>query len=370
MFFTLLKAASVFERLFFRTTRVVLSTVAYSRLFLSSGLRKKFLSLEHYSKAAGRDFRTVMHAIIHYELRGAERNLELSPHFSKADYFGANQPIFLVRPISPFVEFLLRGGEGLQSQNRYFIFTQRTPLRIKPDSDEDKVKVGIYSAIIDGHDAPAPLPLNQIRARFPTLTFDYRVYTDMHLNGIESATQLFPPFYCDDPKRVSGWLKTHPHFLFEGFDYVIWFDGNLEVTTEGLAEIVGLIDVNDQNFHIATYPHPRNNSVYEECMNILRSGRDDPGCVVEHLERYGKDLAKKLGPLLETRVFIWNLKSTEQLAKVWWREIANGSKRDQVSLPFALRNANITPLYIEGADTPPRDSKHFRVLDHLREYRK
>ncbi len=354
-----------------RTARVFLSSLAYLKVILIPALRKRYINLNYYETAAGRPAKNIFFTIVHYELRGRLRNIEMSPNFKTDDYLKENEPIFILRPCSPFVEFILRGKRLYSSQSKlaYFLSqvaeAQTTTPATSQTNSQKNIKVAFYSAVIEAYDAPQSINLEEVQKQFPALQIDSFLYTDSFFEEVSGRSQKFTPFYCHDPKRTSGWLKTHPHILFPNYDYVIWMDGNLKVSPQGLTKFIK--QVTTMRAPISSYPHPERNNVLDEAMSVINCNRDNAIEVTQQIIRYNLiDKLNRLGPLLETRVFLWNMKhpAAIPLAKSWWRELSNGCKRDQISLPWVLKELNISPELIEGPDTPPRKSKLIEILRH------
>lgn len=149
------------------------------------------------------------------------------------------------------------------------------------------------------------------------------------------------------PARRARYVKLHPHLYFPDAEWTIWVDGNIMIRGD-LSPLIGRVATSGD---IGMYLHPRHRTISEEALAVLDGSRDDPAVIRRQLERYEEgshDLAELR--VFETGVIVRRGSSHSDLAQAWWRELENGSHRDQISLPIAAAEAGlaIVPLAPSG----------------------
>lgn len=216
----------------------------------------------------------------------------------------------------------------------------KAPDRAKQHSREKKWV--IYTAVFGGYDLlkkPEVVPEG----------FDFVAFVDQP-QSVPVEWQLRTFDYFDvDATRMARFVKTHPHLYFPEHEISIWLDANLLIT----GDLTGFVELMTGEHGVASFLHPHRNCLYEEAKEInRRGGLDDPGLVVEHVKRY-EEMGYPAGAgLIETNVLVRRHMDPKvsRMNQDWWREIENGSKRDQLSFPFVL-NANkidVVPLAAKG----------------------
>jgi len=154
----------------------------------------------------------------------------------------------------------------------------------------------------------------------------------------------------NDRYRAKHW-KVCPH-LYEDIEkhrYSIWIDGNVAVISpEFIEECVRYLG--DQA--IALFKHPDRDCIYEEIEAAKIQNRlPDEGKARPQLERYRRQGHGKHAGLWAGTVIIRNNRHPriQEFNNMWWREINEGSIRDQLSLPFVLQKLDIRPGIIPGS---------------------
>lgn len=164
-----------------------------------------------------------------------------------------------------------------------------------------------------------------------------------------------------DPKRNSGWHKTHPQLCCDGYDYSVWIDGNVNILTDYLYKQIS----NRGDKKILTPIHNARDDVYEECEAVCSLGYeqcDVANTVKEFLSHH--KMPHHYG-LNETNIMFREHNSPEILSidNMWWDMIKNYSKRDQLSFSYVLWKHGIKPQDISINNTR-EDKRNFRVKLH------
>lgn len=167
-----------------------------------------------------------------------------------------------------------------------------------------------------------------------------------------------------DASRQSRYAKILPHKLFANYDASLYVDANLELigSVEPLFAELATHDV-------VFFRHPENRpDIYAEADACIALGKDDPERIKEQVDRYrvaGFD--GKSAPRFETipagMIILRNhcKVSVRKTMELWWQEYLNGSRRDQISLPFALRTAAQPHVLLE---VNARNNEHVEWRPH------
>lgn len=203
-------------------------------------------------------------------------------------------------------------------------------------------RVVVYTAVAGGYDVVKP----------PSVVDgggdDFVCFTDRPTD-VPAPWQPRPfDFYHVDPARMSRYAKLHPHLYFPDHEWSIWVDANLLIH-EGLSQLVNVVATQGT---IGMYLHPHRSDCYAEADEVIRrGGLDDPEIVREQIDRYRR-AGFEGGVLFETGVTVrrHHDEGVQGLMRAWWREIQNGSRRDQISLPFVAeeRRVPVVPLGPRG----------------------
>jgi len=204
------------EQLAVRWVGFFLTLWAYAKVLLGPSLHR-YLVPRYYASASKRRIFCFLDAALHYELRGRYKKFDLSPLFRGETYCGLRGLGLDATSISPWVHFILSGEATSPENTLYRRFLDALPKGGRPIEVQRKArKIALYSAIIDGYDRPAHLELEELKKQFPDIEFEAVLFTDRFYQGLKGWRQEFPPYFSADPKRTSGWLKTHAHVLFAG----------------------------------------------------------------------------------------------------------------------------------------------------------
>jgi len=219
-------------------------------------------------------------------------------------------------------------------------------------------KIVVYTAISGGYDT---LKLPEIIDE----RFDYIVFTDTPVQdtGVFKVRSLNAP--TKDKTKVARYAKTHPHQLLKEYDIAIWIDANIMI----LGDIYPIVeDFITSKQPLGVIPHPIRKTVYEEYLACVKRSKDDKDVMLRQLEKYRKEGFDGSG-LIESGFMLFDLrqKPISLFLDTWWDEIQQSSKRDQLSLPYALSKH---PLKTYKATHPPnniRDHPCFVLVSHSHE---
>jgi glycosyltransferase involved in cell wall biosynthesis len=181
----------------------------------------------------------------------------------------------------------------------------RPPLKINP-----KIR---YAAITDG---TAPEPWEVIR---PTKSF-----------GSNAAN--------------SRYWKINAHKLFPNADWIIYYDGQLQLACDPLLLLAEFEAWGNPTADLFLFNHQNRDCVYAEGKEVLRIKRDRETAdkINPQLTRYrSQNFPERAGLYLGGIHGRRGKGRCDEFNKIWWEEVAAGSYRDQISLPIALKRSGI-----------------------------
>jgi len=214
-----------------------------------------------------------------------------------------------------------------------------------------KNKIAVYTALFGAHDhydRPKPGDYDVFLATDfpggPPRWFHGRA------NGFVPA--VIPPDVSwgslDDTRRARFWkLNSHlPCNPVHRYEYSLWVDAAF---TLDKVDVPGLVKKYLAEADIAVCRHFMFSCTYEGGQFAIDCGKDDPGVVSSQLEKYrGRGYPANAG-LAETGILL--RRHTPKVAEFnayWWRELASGSKRDQVSFNYCADTSGVRVAYFDG----------------------
>jgi hypothetical protein len=145
-------------------------------------------------------------------------------------------------------------------------------------------------------------------------------------------------------RRTARHYKTLPHRYLPDADVWIWVDGNVRGRVHPLALVQRYL-----KHDLAIYDHWDRRCLYTEAVFCAKIRKDDPQVLAAQVERYRKAGMPRNWGLAATRaVMRRNTEAIRALNEAWWAEIERGSLRDQVSLPYVCREADLRWDVIPG----------------------
>lgn len=164
----------------------------------------------------------------------------------------------------------------------------------------------------------------------------------------------------DEPVMRAKRYKILPHHFFAGHEISVWLDGNLEM----IGDIEALVERYLQGVNMAVFKHPDGRGcVYEEAEACIEMKKDDPERIRKQVEGYRTMKYPEKNGLVACSVLIRRHKAYDCILAMerWWREIVEGSYRDQLSFPVVAWQ---TDLKYNVIDEDFRDCAWFRWRPH------
>jgi hypothetical protein len=211
----------------------------------------------------------------------------------------------------------------------------------------------IYTAIAARKDVLAA-PAHRIAG------VDYVCFTDDAT--IHSAFWTMRPlsWWHSDPARVAKRPKILPHRELCEYDWSLWIDGNIHIK----ADIEPFITQHLNRGDFFAFQHPDRSNIYEEADACIRLAKDDPGLITAQIQYYRRSgIPDDLGLTANFILLRRHSNANCVVMELWWDEINRWSKRDQISLPFALWKTAGSIDYFSAAPPWP-ESNSFKRVPH------
>jgi hypothetical protein len=207
----------------------------------------------------------------------------------------------------------------------------------------------VYTALIGGYEELCDQPMAAESA------LDFICFTDdPELRSDTWDVRLVEPILPMDPIRSARHLKVLGHPDLDGYDQTLWVDARLGVKVDPTDLLVRWLDGSDLT--VPRHSHVLN--VVTEFELALLKGLDDTSRLYEQLTHY---TAMAHEVLLEPQPWtaIMARRNTPEVAaamREWWLQLLRYSRRDQLSLQFALAR---TGASVRLLDLPNRESDEF-----------
>lgn len=204
----------------------------------------------------------------------------------------------------------------------------------------DKKKV-VYTCITGNYD-------RLIDPKYITPDFDYVCFTD-NADFRSDIWDIRPmPKECDGLTQVKRqrYVKINPHLLLSDYDISIWVDGNVSLKGD-LDKLLDEVLRDDCSVYVPK--HPQRNCIYMEERAVKRMKKDSSSITKKQIDRYRSEGFPKNYGLLQSNILIRKHNNDDciRLMEEWFKEVKDGSHRDQLSFNYVLwKNSDIKVIYL------------------------
>jgi len=211
----------------------------------------------------------------------------------------------------------------------------------------------VYTAIANGYDSLKPiLPLWRDEAVFVAFMDKPQAVPGWEIRPLHNVFK--------DPCRNAKIHKILPHKYFPEAEYSLWIDGSVRLKSK--LPLRDWVDQYLSEHDLALHKHWCRNCVYEEGAACLHFKWDSPTVIHRQMGKYFSEGYPSQNGLAECgMIFRRHTHAIEQLNELWWKEITEGSRRDQLSINYSCHKLGVKYAYFPGTilDTP-----HFHWLQH------
>lgn len=141
----------------------------------------------------------------------------------------------------------------------------------------------------------------------------------------------------EEPKKLSRFFKCKNHF--PEYDLSVFIDA-----TFSIKRTIDLFALNKRD-GIWLNSHPQRQCVYEEAQIVIDKGLDNIDTVTKQVERYRAEGLPEQYGLWRCGIIVRNPKDPKitEMCDLWWKEVEQGSHRDQISFPYACWKTGVQP---------------------------
>jgi len=168
---------------------------------------------------------------------------------------------------------------------------------------------------------------------------------------------------ADTPIKTARRHKTQPHAILDECDIAVWIDGNIAVTGD-VASLIAQTLENDAAFGVV--PHPYRSNVKAELSALLDNDMDVGDVLRKQYARYVEEGFPDNGGLTETNFMVMDLRRPEarKALDIWWQEIKDNSRRDQMSFDYACWKAGAHKTSLIETGLSVRADPRFAYFPH------
>ena len=202
------------------------------------------------------------------------------------------------------------------------------------------LKIAVYTAIFGDKDSiREPINYNGVDS------VDYFLITDKEDVKNHFYKIIYSRNKFTDIAKNARYYKLIGLKEFKKYDYIIWHDANLQLLHNSIPSLIKSV----QHKQLATFQHPKRTNFYDEAIACILDEKEDSFTVFyQCLCYFFKNISPHCG-LYETSILVKNnRRRDDRFYKTWWEEIKRHSRRDQISLPYALGKHKIQIGILKG----------------------
>lgn len=218
---------------------------------------------------------------------------------------------------------------------------------VESSSNPARRRLVVYTALVGAKEELAnpltDLPTgsqSDLDLEFVCLTDDVRLESDVwSMRTIQD--QHLPP------EKLSRRPKALPHEYFPDAEFSLYIDNTVSFKRLPMAADLPLADEKPMR----AFRHSNRNNPLDEAMVIAMLGYDDTDVICRQMDFYASRVdVTRLGPLTTGTVLMRRHHDArvKHFGRVWWESILAFSKRDQLSIDFALRCGGVQIEPFEG----------------------
>jgi hypothetical protein len=213
----------------------------------------------------------------------------------------------------------------------------------------------IYTAIAGNYDSLQPLPSVK-NCQFIAFIDE----PEKHSNEGWKTRKLIS--FHSDPVRNAKQYKVMSHEHLPEAAYSLWIDGNISIK-EGF-DLEAMIGNFLADHDLALFRHRQKRCSYHESRTCRKCLFDDPSVIDKQMDRYRSENFPENYGLTENRIILRrHTPLVARLNTTWWKEICNGSRRDQLSFMYSAWKTGTAFTTIPGN---VGDNPFFELNKHRR----
>lgn len=222
----------------------------------------------------------------------------------------------------------------------------------------------VYTALTGGYDGL--IQLSSVNPEYDYICFSNDF--DEQRIGIWEIQKI--PFETVDKQRLSRFPKLQPYKVLSEYDFSIYIDANVDITTNLVYKRAEQLYVD--GVKLAGVKHQLRECLYRESLEvILRGLENNKEIVVRQMKRYVKAGFPFNYGMFEANVIYRKHNDLQVIAQCdeWWYWQQNYSRRDQLSYSYSLWKAKIPFNYLLLEDEWTKNSNDLVFRRHPQKYR-
>ncbi len=193
--------------------------------------------------------------------------------------------------------------------------------------------------------------------------FDYVCFTD----NKELKSDIWEVRYSEpihkDPVRSAKIFKVKPHEYFQKYDVSVWCDANFIICSD----LNTFLNNFGTQANLLTFQHDQGRTcIYDEAKIIIQDKKDDPDIVKEQMKKYQSEQFPANAGLTACSILVrrHNEKDIIDMMNLWWNEIKQHSRRDQLSFYYCKWKLQTKMFMLAYPNYNIRYNQWFRWLPH------
>lgn len=216
----------------------------------------------------------------------------------------------------------------------------------------------IYTAIVGNYDEiPQPLVVDD--------RFDYILFSNDIKESRVGVWQVRTIDYENSDRiKIARYVKTHPDFLLDGYEFSIWVDANIQIKTDYIYQ--RSLALYDNGGIISAVVHPERDCIYKEIFAVFDFGYETEKTLLDWATILRIDHYPQNNGLNETGIMYRKHYNSivKNIDDLWWFCIERYSRRDQLSFNYVLWKLNVSCIALLPQGQSAHNSEHFKYISH------
>lgn len=189
------------------------------------------------------------------------------------------------------------------------------------------MKIAVYTALFGDKDELLP-PLNYLDNK----NISFYLFTDTIQNVFPYTTIIKPQMFKDVSKNAF-YYKIMGDDILKNYDILIWHDSNIQLYFDKLSNLIDFA----QNSFLAMFIHPDRDDFYSEAMTSIRVDKDFSLRILRQALYYFVNGMPAHAGMYATGILIKNQYiDSGNFYTMWWEQTLKYSRRDQLSIVYAI----------------------------------
>lgn len=215
----------------------------------------------------------------------------------------------------------------------------------------------VYTCIIGNYDKPK-IP------KFTSKHVQYVLFTDDRGLKSDHYEVRYIDVEDDNKSKTARHVKLSPHIHFPEYEYSVWVDGSITVVGD-FRELIEKYLNSEKKRNLLMMNHRHRTCLYSEANTCIKMKADIASVITNQIQKYKKDDFPVKWGLMETGIQIrrHNEEDCKKLFDMWWDEVKNFSRRDQLSFTYCAWKTGIKFAKMENINSG-EVKKYFNVNWH------